>query len=123
MALLLFKHTYRRAGFEPAGPELPDYLPVLLEFAALAGDPGARLLDMHRAGLQLLRQGLHEQASPYAAVLDAVDATLPALSARQAADVRRLAADGPPAEDLGLDPVGTAPFAPPELLGNPGEHR
>lgn len=117
MALLALKHTYRRAGFEPAGPELPDYLPLVLEFAALAGDPGVRLLDGHRAALQLLRHALHDRGSPYAAVLDAVDATLPALSARQQADVRKLAEEGPPTEDVGLDPIGTAPFAPPETLG------
>ena len=117
MALLALKHTYRRAGFEPGGPELPDYLPLVLEFAALAGDPGARLLDGNRAALQLLRLALRGLDSPYAAVLDAVDATLPPLSARQQADVRRLAAEGPPKEEVGLDPVGTAPFAPPEMLG------
>ena len=117
MALLALKHTYRAAGFTPAGTELPDYLPAVLEFAALTGEPGFRLLQTHRAGLELLRLALHDAASPYAAVLDAVSATLPALSSRQAADVRRLVADGPPAEDVGLDPVGTAPFAPPEMLG------
>ena len=117
MALLGLKQTYRRAGFEPAGPELPDYLPVLLEFAALTGEPGIRLLDTHRAGLELLRLALRDKDSPYAGVLDAVDAALPRLSARQAADARRLAADGPPKEDVGLDPIGSMPFAPPELLG------
>jgi nitrate reductase delta subunit len=117
MALLALKHTYRRAGVEPAGPELPDYLPVLLEFAALTGEPGVRLLDTHRAGLELLRLALHDTGSPYADVLDAVDRVLPRLSARQAADARRLAAEGPPKEDVGLDPIGTQPFAPPELMG------
>ena len=123
MALLALKHHYRQAGLEPAGPELPDYLPAVLEFAALApGDAGPRLLLTHRAGLELLRLALHETVSPYAAVLDAVAATLPAMSARQAADVRRIAADGPPAEQVGLDPIGAAPFAPPELLGSGQEH-
>lgn len=117
MALLALKHTYRRAGYTPAGCELPDYLPVVLEFAALTGDPGVGMLQTHRAGLELLRAALAEAATPYAHVLDAVAATLPPLSERQAADVRRLAADGPPREHVGLDPVGTAPFAPPELLG------
>jgi nitrate reductase molybdenum cofactor assembly chaperone NarJ/NarW len=123
MALLALKHHYRQAGLEPAGAELPDYLPAVLEFAALTpGDAGGRLLRTHRAGLELLRLALHETASPYAAVLDAVTATLPAMSARQADDVRRLAADGPPAEQVGLDPIGAAPFAPPELLGS-GQER
>jgi nitrate reductase molybdenum cofactor assembly chaperone NarJ/NarW len=124
MALLALKHTYRRAGLEPAGTELPDYLPAVLEFAALApGDAGTRLLGAHRAGLELLRLALRDGGSPYAAVVTAVTAMLPAMSARQAADVRRLAGDGPPAEQVGLDPVGSAPFAPPELLGSGKEHR
>jgi nitrate reductase delta subunit len=115
MALLALKHTYRRAGLEPAGTELPDYLPAVLEFAALTPGGGA-LLRTHRAGLELLRLALHDKASPYADVLDAVTAGLPVLSAKQSGDVRRLAADGPPREDVGLDPVGTEPFAPPEYL-------
>lgn len=117
MALLELRHRFRRAGLAPAGSELPDYLPALLEFAALTGDPGVSVLCAHRPGLELLRLGLHDVGSPYAGVLDAVDGLLPALSPRQAGDVRRLAAEGPPKEDVGLDPIGSAPFAPPELLG------
>lgn len=120
MALLALKHTYRRAGYTPADDELPDYLPVVLEFAALTGEAGVGVLQTHRAGLELLRAALADAGSPYAQVLDAVVATLPQLSARQAQDVRRLAIDGPPRESVGLDPVGAAPFAPPELLGYEG---
>ncbi len=117
MALLAFKHTYRQAGWEAADEELPDYLPAVLEFAALApDDAGHRLLVAHRAGLELLRLALRDKGSPYAAALEAVCAGMPSLSDRQSADVRRLAADGPPKEDVGLDPVGTEPFAPPEFL-------
>ncbi|HET7386003.1 MAG TPA: nitrate reductase molybdenum cofactor assembly chaperone [Nocardioidaceae bacterium] len=118
MALLAFKHTYRQSGWEPTDDDLPDYLPAVLEFAALAPDgAGHRLLAAHRAGLELLRLALHEEKSPYARVLDEVCAGLPALSDRQSSDVRRLAADGPPKEDVGLDPIGSEPFAPPEMLG------
>ena len=35
MAMLRFKSAYRRARFEPSDQELPDYLPLVLEFAAL----------------------------------------------------------------------------------------
>ena len=118
MALLAFKHTYRQSGWEAAEDELPDYLPAVLEFAALAPDgAGHRLLVAHRAGIELLRLALHDEHSPYAAVLDAVCAGMPGLSDRQSADVRQLVADGPPKEDVGLDPVGNEPFAPPEFLG------
>jgi nitrate reductase delta subunit len=120
MALLALKHTYRRAGFDPTGGELADYLPAVLEFAALApGDAGHKLLTGHRAGLELLRHALRDVTSPYAGGLDAVCAGLPPLTARQAADVRRLITEGPPTEKVGLDPVGVAPFAPPEFLGEP----
>src|SRR5665213_764885 len=45
MALLRLKHMYRAAGLLPEGPELPDYLPVMLEFAAFAPhDYGATVL-------------------------------------------------------------------------------
>jgi nitrate reductase delta subunit len=112
MALLALKHTYRRAGLDPPGD-----LPAVLEFAALT-PAGSRLLTTHRAGLELLRHALRDTASRYADVLDAVCATLSTLTARQTADVRRLAAEGPPTEDVGLDSVGVAPFAPPEFLTN-----
>ena len=46
MVLLGLKHTYRRAGLDPTGSELADYLPAVLEFAALApADAGHKLVD------------------------------------------------------------------------------
>ncbi|MGH3415455.1 MAG: nitrate reductase molybdenum cofactor assembly chaperone, partial [Actinocrinis sp.] len=53
MAMLEFKTAYRAAGFVPGDAELPDYLPMVLEFAALA-DRGRRLLHGHRADIELL---------------------------------------------------------------------
>jgi nitrate reductase delta subunit len=123
VALLALKHRYRRAGFEPTDDELPDYLPAVLEFAALAPEAGRKLLAEHRAGLELLRLALHEAGSPYAGGIEAIHAGLPGLSERQLAEVRRLAADGPPTEEVGLDPVGTAPFAPPEYVTGTGARR
>jgi nitrate reductase molybdenum cofactor assembly chaperone NarJ/NarW len=121
MALLALKHTYRRVGLEFAGKELPDYLPAVLEFAALAPDGiGTTLLNTHRPGLELLRLALHDTNSAYASVLDAVCAGMSSLTDRQTADVRRLAADGPPKEDVGLDPIGSQPFAPPGFLTGAG---
>jgi nitrate reductase delta subunit len=120
MALLRFKHAYRIAGFALDDSELPDHLGVVLEFAATI-DPkiGRRLLIEHRAGLELLRLALHDAGSPYADVLDAVSATLPALAGRERDAVARLAAEGPPEEEVGL-----APFAPPEYMPETqGAHR
>lgn len=111
MALLALKHTYRRAGHKPPESELPDYLPLVLEFAAAAPEPGGRILVQSRAGLEMLRQALHERTDPYAPVLDAVCGRLPELKPRQRETLRRLSEQGPPKEQVGLEP-----FAPPEFM-------
>ena len=120
MALLQFKHLYSRAGMTLADGELPDHLAVVLEFAAL-GDAvrGERLLLEYRPGLELVRVALEERASPWAPVLQAVSATLPPVEAADREAVLRLAQQGPPAEDVGLDPYGATPFAPPEFIPQP----
>jgi nitrate reductase delta subunit len=117
MALLQFKHLYRRAGLTLSDAELPDHLAVVLEFTA-TGDAvrGERLLHEHRAGVELIRLALEEVGSPYAAVLQAVCATLPPVAAADREAVLRLAREGPPTEEVGLDPYGSAPFAPPEYM-------
>lgn len=104
-ALLRLKRLYREAGLEFDADELPDHLAVMLAFAALAPDGyGATLLAEHRPAIELLRAGLRELGSPYAHVLDAVAAALPPLRPEQRADVARLAAEGPPGEQVGLEP-------------------
>ncbi|MGW5053644.1 nitrate reductase molybdenum cofactor assembly chaperone [Actinokineospora sp. NPDC004072] len=113
IALLRFKHIYRAAGLVLDDGELPDHLAVVLEFAASGdADAGVRLLVEHRAGLELMRLGLHEHGSPWAHVVDSVCATLPPLGRRDHDEAARLAADGPPEEAVGL-----APFGPPAREG------
>jgi nitrate reductase delta subunit len=112
MALLRLKRLYAAAGLELAGGELPDYLPLVLEFAALAPDgAGEQLLRQHRPALELIRHGLRESGSPYADLLDALCAGMPRLTPLERERIRALAADGPPDEQVGLQP-----FAPPELM-------
>jgi nitrate reductase delta subunit len=107
MALLAFKSAYRRAGLELDTGELPDHLAVVLEFAATADtEAGRQLLLDHRAGIELLRLALQEAGSPYVHVLRAVTATLPPLRGDEHAAVARLAAEGPPVEEVGLVPFG-----------------
>ena len=119
VALLRLKQTYQRAGFTLVDDELPDHLAVILEFAA-ASDPNAalRLLGSHRAGLELLRLALREEKSPWYDVLESISATLPELRGDELTAIAKLAADGPPEEQVGL-----APFAPPEFMPEPAGAR
>ncbi|MCC3329344.1 nitrate reductase molybdenum cofactor assembly chaperone [Nocardia abscessus] len=110
MALLRFKHAYRHAGVELGDEELPDHLPVLLEFAATV-DPigGERLLGEHVPVLELLRLSLADNGSPYAGVLAAVGATLPPPTTADRRRIAELAAQGPPEEEVGLEPFAMDP--------------
>lgn len=112
LALLRLKKLYRAAGLPLESSELPDHLPVMLEFAAAAPPPyGEVVLREHRAALELIRLSVREDGSPYAAVLDAVCLAVGDLSAVERLRLERLAADGPPRELVGLEP-----FAPPEVM-------
>ena len=119
MAMLAFKTAYRVAHFDPTDDELPDYLPLVLEFASLS-PRGVDLLRSRRADLELLRKALEEAGTPYLFLVEAVCAELPRLRRRDLGAVRAHWASGPPTEEVGLE-RGTEPFAPPEYLGMPGE--
>jgi nitrate reductase delta subunit len=113
MALLRFKQSYLHAGFELDDGELPDHLCVVLEFAATVDqDIGRDLMLDHRAGLELLRLSLRDGGSPWAHLIDAVTATLPPLRGDERDAVRRLAAEGPPEEEVGLAPFANPQFSP-----------
>jgi nitrate reductase molybdenum cofactor assembly chaperone NarJ/NarW len=101
-SLVELKAAFREAGFDFSEEDLPDYLPVVLEFTAASGDLG--LLLRHRPGLELLRLALVEHGTAYASVLEAVCSTLPGASPKDRAAARALAAAGPPRETVGLDP-------------------
>jgi nitrate reductase delta subunit len=117
MSMLAIKTAYRTAGFTPTDDELPDYLPLVLDFAALS-PRGVSLLRAHRGDLELLRRALRQAGTPYADVLDAVCAQLPRLGRRDLSLVDRAWTDGPPKEDVGLEP-----FAPPDYLTGTGVSR
>lgn len=111
--LLRLRKLYRAGGLPMESRELPDFLPVMLEFAGSAPDGyGAALLREHRAGLELLRLALREAGSPYADVVDAVAAALGAPREADRARLERLLRDGPPQEQVGVEPG-----APPEVAG------
>lgn len=105
MALLNFKSAYRRGGVVLDDGELPDHLAVVLEFAATVDRAeGRRLLLENRAGFELLRLALRDRRSPYVGVMDAISTTLPTIRGDERDAVARLVAQGPPAEEVGLDP-------------------
>ena len=113
MALLRFKQTYLASGFELDNSELPDHLCVVLEYAATIDQAqGRQLMLDHRAGLELLRLSLRDLESPWFSVVDAVCRTLPPLKGDERDAVRRLAAEGPPEEEVGLAPFATPEFSP-----------
>jgi nitrate reductase delta subunit len=116
LALLKLKEAYAAAGLQGDAAELPDFLPLMLEFCALAPEPAGReLLDRHRPAIELIRDSLHRERSPFGELLDAVVDGLPGLTGRQLARIKRLATEGPPSEQVGLEP-----FAPPEVMPMPG---
>ena len=104
--LTRFKQRYRASGYlGNLRGELPDYLPLVLEYAAVV-DPrdGAALLQEYRPSLELLRLALLERAPAYAGVVQAVCATLPGESPEDRQAVLAIARGGPPTESVGLDP-------------------
>ncbi|MEU7552793.1 nitrate reductase molybdenum cofactor assembly chaperone [Streptomyces sp. NPDC044571] len=106
-ALLRWKQLYRRHGWQPPADELPDFLPLALEFAARCPGAGRPALQDHRAALELLRMALVDHESPYADVLEAVCRTLPGASPADRAAALHLARSGPPTETVGLLPFPT----------------
>ena len=106
LELVRLKRRYAEAGIPLEGSELPDYLPVVLEFTSLRPDEGREVLTSFRGVLELIRAALHDRGSLYAGVLDALCVALPQPTATQLRELQRLAEEGPPAELVGLDPPG-----------------
>lgn len=72
-AMVSLVETYRDAGFEPVTSELPDHLPVLLEF--LATRPADEAQDVLADAAHIfaaLIERLNRRESPYAAVFAAL---------------------------------------------------
>jgi len=72
-AMVSLVETYREAGFDPATSELPDHLPVLLEFLATQSFVEARDTLADAAHLfEALVTRLDRRESPYGAVFAAL---------------------------------------------------
>jgi nitrate reductase molybdenum cofactor assembly chaperone NarJ/NarW len=110
-ALVGFAEAFRAAGFAVGDGELPDYLPAVLELAARTGEPGWALLRGHRIGLNLLEQALTAKGSVYRLAVSAVLSMLPPAGQAELAAAARLARNGPPREQVGLEPFVLDPSA------------
>ncbi|AFV88121.1 Nitrate reductase molybdenum cofactor assembly chaperone [Acidipropionibacterium acidipropionici ATCC 4875] len=109
-AILGFREVMRRAGFEMDREELPDYLPVVLEFCALNETAsGDELLRANREGLEVIRAALVSASSPYAHLLEALCTTLPPLDADTLARYQELINQGPPTELVGIAALDATP--------------
>jgi len=91
-AMVELKQLYRAAGFDLVGNELPDYLPVDLEYLSCRELPEARdmLVDCAHI-LQVIARALIARQSNYAAVLQA----LLVIAGEQPVDVAKV----PPAKE------------------------
>lgn len=72
-ALIELKRCYREAGYEPDESELPDYLPLMLEFSAVAAQEAVRALwaDKKKA-LETIRDELKRSDHPYAPLFELI---------------------------------------------------
>ncbi|MCL2483607.1 MAG: nitrate reductase molybdenum cofactor assembly chaperone [Propionibacteriaceae bacterium] len=74
VALYDIKHLYRANGFQPSDEELPDYLPTVCQFVALAPLEGAlNALVMAREAVIGIHRNLARARSPYAPILAAIE--------------------------------------------------
>jgi nitrate reductase delta subunit len=102
-AMAALVEDYRAAGLELAADELPDFLPVFLEFASTRPGPEARALLGEIADVvALLAARLEARGTGYAAVMRAIEA-LASRPADAEAVAARLAGDRPDDTPEALD--------------------
>ena len=99
-AMVSLLDSYRSAGFEPSTNELPDHLPVLLEY--LSTRPAAEARDVLADAayiFEVLAKRLSRRSSPYASVFSAlVRLSGQSVSRKMVADL--IAAPDPDGNDL-----------------------
>ena len=102
--LVDMKEIYARAGYPLHTTELPDYLPLVLEFASEVPERGLPMLAENRAAIEVIRRSLRHDGSPYAHLVEALIFFLPALTEETLAEMQKLIVQGPPQESVGLEP-------------------
>ncbi len=98
--------TYRAGGFDLAGPELPDHLPVLLEYLSTqpVGEARTILADAGHI-LVALAERLARRESAYAAVLEGLVSFASADPQTEEAQARLSQEDDDPEDLAALDAV------------------
>lgn len=72
-ALVRFKELYRSGGYDLSTSELPDFLPVVLEFLAVCPDEACtELFARYEAHITTLAARLKDRNSPYSHPLEAL---------------------------------------------------
>jgi nitrate reductase delta subunit len=106
-ALLAFQRLYAASGYRARADELPDYLPTVLQFAALApAADSAAALELARPGIESIGRSLLAAGSPWAPLLAAVTELLPPLAPEAERRLADLVAEGPPTELVGAGADG-----------------
>lgn len=73
-ALSNLNRIYRDSGFEPGGGQLPDHLPMILEFLTVCSDQTFCLLSKeYRHSVSTLKTRLQGLGSPYADLMAAAE--------------------------------------------------
>ena len=102
MALVRFKELYAAYGWHAGDAELPDFLPMLLQFTAIADlDAGEQVLAGHRAGLEVLAGAL--DGSPFRHAADVLLELVPTSASDDHELAMRLIEQGPPTELVGME--------------------
>ncbi|MCY0147362.1 MULTISPECIES: nitrate reductase molybdenum cofactor assembly chaperone [Hoeflea] len=105
-AMVDLLETYRAEGFDLVGTELPDHLPVLLEFASTLPLPAAREI-LADAGhiIAVLAERLTRRETPYAAVLTGLSQVAQASTETEVAQALLSEQDDDPEDLEALDAV------------------
>jgi nitrate reductase delta subunit len=71
VALSELSQLYKDSGYESSTEELPDFLPLMLEFLSVCSSETAlRILERYDKHIKGLAQRLRETGSPYGKVLE-----------------------------------------------------
>jgi nitrate reductase molybdenum cofactor assembly chaperone NarJ/NarW len=96
-ALAELLDVYRQAGFEPDVEELPDFLPLMLEFMAASSPAETHALILRcLAAVPALAGRLKDSGSLYAVPLELLSSAVP-----ETADFPLSSGDGPPTDASG----------------------